>query len=314
MNDCEHSAALQASEHAAQASVCEPQSTKRKRVCGSFHAPRPNPRMSVRVVMCTLLLLVSDRATTASEVALSNDRQRELAQNMVQSFEQAVTTQRSAPDSARDFYQQSVQAGQALEQAGVRSPALQYNLGNAFVRLNDLGRAVLHLRRAVALAPGEDRIQANLRYVRDRVEPAIAQPASNQLMRAVLFFHHDYSPSTRIWAAMLAGLTGWACLFARLWKPRMGLTAVGSAGALTGLLLGCSVLWQLHHDAKTPPAVVLETQTLRLGRGEGHDAALSQPLGPGVELRVLEDRAGWVRVELVDGKTGWLPATAVDRV
>lgn len=262
-------------------------------------------------IACVVLALFSVAANAAS---LDTQQQRELAQKMIDSFEEAVAEQRSTPELARTQYQQAIQSGEALAGAGVRSAALEYNLGNAYFRMNDTGRAMLHLRRAAEISPSDARIQANLRYVRERVEPALQPPASNQILHAILFLHHNYSARTRLWIAGIAGVAGWGLLLSRLWKPRTWKTTLGAAGAVVSMTLGISVLWQLHHDSKMPPAVVVGKETLRLGRGEGYDPALSQPLGPGIELRVLEERADWVRVELVDGKTGWLPERAIERV
>ena len=66
---------------------------------------------------------------------------------------------------------------------------------------------------------------------------------------------------------------------------------------------------------REPMAVVCGAEhILRLGSGEGSDAAMSEPLGPGVELRVIGGRGEWVEVRLVDGREGWLPAAAIERI
>ena len=84
---------------------------------------------------------------------------------------------------------------------------------------------------------------------------------------------------------------------------------------MLSLAHGISVGWQLHEDAQHPQVVILSgPQTLRSGRGDGYEPVLKQTLGAGVEMRILNERADWVEVELRDGHTGWLPNSAVERI
>jgi uncharacterized protein YgiM (DUF1202 family) len=98
------------------------------------------------------------------------------------------------------------------------------------------------------------------------------------------------------------------------WRSR-GLLTLSCLFVVFGLANAASVGWQLHDQTRHPPAVVVSGEhTLRLGRGEGYDPALSQPLGPGVEVRILNQRADWAEVRLADGKTGWLPLQAIVQI
>src|SRR6266404_8768992 len=51
--------------------------------------------------------------------------------------------------------------------AGQDAPNLFYNLGNAYFRQRDFGRAILNYERALALEPRHPEAQANLRIARD---------------------------------------------------------------------------------------------------------------------------------------------------
>lgn len=237
-----------------------------------------------------------------------------LAQDAGMTFDQAIEQVHRNPDRARELFRQAADRYEALANDGVQNPNLEFNLGNTYYRLHDLGRAILHYRRGLRLQPSHTRLRANLAYAREHVQPSLAPPAGNQLLRSILFLHYDTSTTARWWACVAAGVIGWGCLLARLRWQRPVLLTAGAIGAVVGFTLGLSVLWDLQHARARPPAVVVAEGTLRLGRGEGYEPALSQPLGPGVELRILEQRADWVHVELQDGKTGWLRADAVLRI
>jgi tetratricopeptide (TPR) repeat protein len=62
---------------------------------------------------------------------------------------------------AIELYDQAVQSGQT-------TAALFYNLGNAWFRAGDLGRAILNYERALVLEPQHPEADANRRLARDK--------------------------------------------------------------------------------------------------------------------------------------------------
>lgn len=246
---------------------------------------------------------------------LTPARQQEILRAALSAYDDATAAARAEPARAVELYRRAAAGLTALADAGVCNAALEYNLGNVHFRLGDLGRAVLHYRRAQRLDPGSERVAANLRYARERVEPAIPAGGGSRLARQLLFWHYRTSAAARARAVIGLGLLGWALLTAWLRWPRRGLWIGGATVLVLGWAAGASVLYQLHDEAVRPGAVLVGTpQVLRLGRGEGSDPALKQPLGPGVELRITQQRGDWVEVELASGQTGWLPRAAVELV
>src|SRR5262249_1817123 len=64
-------------------------------------------------------------------------------------------------------------------------------------------------------------------------------------------------------------------------------------------------------DSK-PIAVVKKSETLRRGDGAAFLPRRDIPLPPGVEVRVLDTRHGWSRVELADGSVGWMTSSSLE--
>lgn len=269
---------------------------------------------AVRVHVATVVALLATSALAAPEPR-SADTQREILQNALGAFDQAVNVARRDAVQAERLYRDAAAGFESLAAAGVQNPALEYNLGNAFFRLNDLGRAILHYRRAARLDPPLPDLVANLEFARARVEPRLPPSGESRLFRQVFAWHVQTSRTSRLTAAGLAALVGSAALLLRLrWRIPALAWVAGGALAVAGLAAG-SLVVQLRDEAAAPPAVVIRPETtLRLGRGEGYDPALAAPLGAGVELRIINERGDWVEVRLPTGLTGWLPAAAVERV
>ena len=267
-------------------------------------------------VLCGLLLAVSQCVPAAVGVdPLAPERQRELLRDGLSAFDQAVEVVRQDAARAETLYRQAAATFETLADHGVRNAALEYNLGNTYFRLGELGRAIMHYRRAQQLNPTDAALNANLDYARNRVEPYIKPSGTQQLMHRLTFWTTHTSMPARFRLTLIASIAGWLGLMLRLrWRSRPLLT-LSCLAIVVALANATSVAWQLHDEADRPPAVIVNGEhPLRLGRGEGYDPALNQPLGPGVELRILNQRADWVEVQLPNDKTGWLPASAVEKI
>lgn len=266
----------------------------------------------LRVLLCCLAALA---AATCHAESLTPARQQETLQSALDAFDEAVASMREDPAKAKRLYQQAAAAYESLLASGLSNAGLHYNLANTYFRIGELGRAILHYRRAEKLEPNDERTASNLKYARDRVEPFITPSGQRQLTERLLFWTRYASASWRLWMTAVAGGLGWLLLACWLRWRRTSLAASAALLIIFGLLNAASLGFEMRQDALAPPAVLVgKAQTLRLGRGEGADPALSQPLGPGVEVRILEQRGDWVEVRLVDDKRGWLPASAVARV
>lgn len=262
------------------------------------------------LAVCAIAL--SSAAASGSPLSLA--RQREILDGAIRAYDQAGALGRSDPAAAKQHYTDAASGFAALVAGGVANASLEYNIGNARFRLGDLGRAVLHYRRALEHAPNHAATLANLRYARDRVEPQVAPSGRSNLVRSLLFWQHGTSPSSRGWACVALSLSGWAVAAAWLRWRRPALAWIGASSVVLGMVSGGSVLIEDRERALRPEAVVVAKTPIRMGRGDGADLALRQPLGPGVELKIIDRRGEWVEVRLASDLTGWVPASSVEAI
>jgi len=86
-------------------------------------------------------------------------------------------------DSATRDYEESVRSGND-------TPNLFYNLGNAYFRKKDFGRAILNYERALALDPHHPEAQANLRIAQDEARALELIPTKLERGLAVATQNH----------------------------------------------------------------------------------------------------------------------------
>jgi tetratricopeptide (TPR) repeat protein len=214
--------------------------------------------------------------------------------------------------TARQAFEEAIAAYRELLRDGVENGKLYYNLANAYFRIADVPRAILYYRLAQRLLPRDDQVAANLAFARSRVTDSIEATPTSRLLRQLFFAHYAWSVRERTAAAAACYAIAWLLLSARLWLPHRTLTIAGVAGLAASAALAYSAFAQTHDDHQRPIGVLAGAEVVvRKGDGETYEPQFNRPLGPGIELRLLESRDHWLRIELPDGKTGWVTASEV---
>lgn len=198
--------------------------------------------------------------------------------------------------------------------------ALHYDSANAHLLAGDVGRAVLHYRRAERLRPGDERVTANLAIARTRRRDRVEATATRSVVETVAFWHRGLPLPTKVplgVALWVLGLVGLALAAARGRSARgaRALRRIGVLLAIAGLALGISA-WLDVRELDDPAAavVVVDEVPLRSGDGESYPSRYEQPVHAGAEVHVVTERGGWSEVELLDGTSGWVPTPVIERV
>ncbi len=216
----------------------------------------------------------------------------------------------------QEDYQGALDNYLRIREAGFESPDLYYNIGNAYFKANELGRAILYYERARRLAPNDADILANLELARSLGADEIV-------------------PLPRFWLFRVG--SWWMNLFPR--SVLIGLTAVGyllATGAVVMLVLRLGAAAWARHAAVAGGILVLVLGTTLAVRETGlgqprHGVVLAAEVGvqsapsddPALQLfvihegtRVRVDRRSeeWLEVVLDDGKVGWVRAEVLEEV
>jgi uncharacterized protein YgiM (DUF1202 family) len=271
--------------------------------------------MKRRHAMVAMVLVLATAANAWSQEPPAHDMPAlERAQQAQAAYERGVSLRRSDPQASLDAFRASAAAWDAVRSKGVRNGALEFNLGNAQLQSGDVGRAIASYLRAERMIPGDPDLQANLAHARSLVTTSFGRPGGTMLVDSVTrVWHlvpHDVRRDVALGAWVALGALAALRLLARR-TPTPGVRtawnwALGSLGAVA-VLFGGSVIADAARTRTADEAVlVADAVTLRKGNGEGYDPAFAETLGHGVECRLLEERPGWLRIELPDGRSGWI--------
>ena len=210
-------------------------------------------------------------------------------------------------------YDVAIEAYESVRRGGQTSGALEFNLGNAWVKRGDFGRAIAAYARAARLLPRDPDLAANLAFAR---EQAKLEPPVPPVWQRLLFpFAAAASSATLALVATTVWWAFWLLLAARLLVPeRVVLSRAAAVVGLAWLVIGASWMFRgAELEAANAAVVVAPGETPARFEpsitGTEHFA-----LTPGASLAVLEERGDWLQVRRADGLRGWIPADAVERV
>ena len=196
-----------------------------------------------------------------------------------------------------------------LVRARQDTPNLFYNLGNAYFRKKDFGRAILSYERALALDPRHPEAQANLRVARDEARALELIPTE---------LEHLLSLATPNQYAIAAAIAFWICTFcvvAAMFNQarRRGLIAM-SILSLSIFAASVFATWELSRGKNGAGLAVVtaENADARLATADSANRVLTLPAGS--EIQILNQRGDWIYAALPNNLRGWMPAKSAEQV
>jgi tetratricopeptide (TPR) repeat protein len=216
----------------------------------------------------------------------------------------------------RGDYSAAIAAFTELDRQGIVSPDLFANLGLAYFRQGQLGRAIWALERAVALDPDADDARFNLEQIRkqnerravDKIEGAQHDPLWIRLVMAL-------PTSTETWLFLACYIGCFAVLFIRRRAGEDHKASLGAGAALLGLgaaLVGLLLLGRAAID-RIPFAIVL-AEEVPVKEGADPNYRTSFQVHAGLKVRLLDRDHDWVRIRLPNGLEGWVRDSSVGRL
>lgn len=197
------------------------------------------------------------------------------------------------------------------------SPGYYLAAGNTQYERGDYGRAILAYERGLRLQPNNGELANNLRFVRE--EAGITRPVipENTLVR----WWRAAGAALGAGTCFALALVGWwlAVAGTLYWYLRRGTMSESRRFALlpaAGFLLALAVIfYQLGESRNATLAradeVILIERSASLRVAPGPEATLEATLSSGQKLRIVDRFERYVKVQLEDGRQGWLPESTI---
>jgi len=201
-------------------------------------------------------------------------------------------------------YSEAISAYESVLREGFENGYLYYNLGNAYFRKGNTGRAILNYLKARRLVPREEKVEANLLFAIQKTEDRRDWRIPDWVT-TVLFWVQDVTLREHVWALLIGNLMFWpvAALSVARRSPGTRLARGIVLGLLGGILLSTAARgW---YDAQHRYAVVL-AETLPVYAQRDEKQAVLFRLHEGAVAVIRGEDKGWYRIMLADESTGWV--------
>ena len=210
---------------------------------------------------------------------------------------------------AQGNFKEAVSGYETLVRSGQWSANIFYNLGNAYFRAGDFGRAILNYERALALEPHHPEATANLQIARD--EARALEMQRNWPERYLQFASINQSIIT----AAVAFWVGLFCVVGLIFARRRSavMMALLSFSVLV-LVIAMFAIYELDHGSKGRGLAIVTGKDVqaRLATADTANSVLALPSGS--EVKILSTRGDWVYAALPNNLRGWIPAKDAEQV
>jgi tetratricopeptide (TPR) repeat protein len=209
-------------------------------------------------------------------------------------------------------FEEAVEIYKEILSHNYESAELYYNLGNTYLKLGDLGEAILNYERAARLVPYDSDLKSNIKYANSlRNQPAITLTASSWLNRRISFVLSYFTADgltillsiLYISALLILGIAVFRKNFVKFARKLVIIIAIVFMIFITILS------FKIYHDEYVKSAIVLD-KIVDARYEPLIEAPVHFRIYEGTKIVVLRTRGEWLQIQREDNKIGWIPSAA----
>lgn len=214
-------------------------------------------------------------------------------------------------------YNFAIEQYEDILNGGRHAPELYYNLGNAYFKTGNLGKAILNYERTLLIRPGDADAEANLAVAQARTEDIIQPLPAFFLARWWNSLKSSLSAGVWSWLTILmlwlglAGFAVWLLAVQRVHKKRGFLAGVACLGlfVLTFMLSA-----QRTHNQQDSNMAIILSKEVALKDAADEDSPNILELHEGTKVNLIDRIGMWHKVRLPNGEQGWLPDGSFEEI
>lgn len=206
-------------------------------------------------------------------------------------------------------YKEAVALYKEIEERGYVSYKLYYNMANSYYKLQEDGLAILYYSRALKLNPANEDIKTNLEIARlktlDKIEVIPEFILASWLRR----FRNTFSSDA--WAMAALVLLVITALLLLVYKRGDSITVRKISFIFSMVLLFFTILavtfsFTLRNDAVAADSAIVLLPVSNVKSAPNDTGNNLFILHEGTQVEILESVGQWSRIELQDGRQGWM--------
>lgn len=201
--------------------------------------------------------------------------------------------------------------------SGYESPALFYNLGNSYFKMNNYPAAILWLERAKRLDPGNDDIIFNLNVANSKIADKI-EPVPEMFYKRWFFgLVNQFSSDQWAWISVILFLSAVGAFTLYLFATRLFFRKAGFWSGTSFLLLFVFALIfaiSAYREAYNVREAVIFTPSVTVKSSPDEKSVDLFVIHEGTKVRITDRIGQWNEIKIANGSVGWLPAVTMEQI
>ena len=221
----------------------------------------------------------------------------------------------AAADYAAGQWQDALDKYLQIEQQGLTSDRLCYNIANAYYKTGQLGEAILYFERALKLNPSNADAKFNLGIARESVLDRIEVVPEFILVKWVRDIKYLLSSNAWAWAALVLMTLVALCMLGFRYFRSIGWRRFAFIMACVLFVLMISAyIFSLseRHDVLSEDEGIVMLPVSSVKSSPGEEGKSLFILHEGTKVEILDRLGTWFKVEISDGRQGWMPSADVE--
>ncbi|MGA1871614.1 MAG: tetratricopeptide repeat protein [bacterium] len=188
---------------------------------------------------------------------------------------------------------------------GIKNGGLYYNLGNCYVRMGEIGYALLYYRIAERYMPRDEDLKYNINYVIDQRKDKIEIKDKGMLLSPLFFWYHYFNLKELGYIFISINCVLGIICIVMLYKKNDFIHWLRLVTLFFVLLFFISFSVKAYSQYYIKKGVVVSPEiNVRSGKGS-HNSVLFK-LHKAAECRILNKEDEWIKIKLSDNKLGWV--------
>lgn len=238
---------------------------------------------------------------------------------LIQSSLLAITASNSAEQAMQAYnnedYTSAIEIYENIAQTEGVSSQLYYNLGNSYYKDYNIPRAILNYERAKLLAPNDKDITANLELANSRIVDKIDSELTSLLSKWVSQFRDINSANQWAYIAIIAFIIAIIGIALYIFSKSMAIKKIGFFSAIV-LIIVCFVsnifAYQQSIKIEERTTAIITTPSVVVRSSPAESGTELFLIHEGTKVSISDKVGNWDKIELSDGKVGWMESSKLE--
>ena len=201
--------------------------------------------------------------------------------------------------------------------AGYYSTEVYFNLGNAYFRSNKPGKARLFYEKALLLSPRDQAVKTNLAFTETLLQDKFEEIPVFFLRQWIIDLRKSLHPDPWSILALILFTLAFVFLVIFLFSKSINLRKYGFYSGITLFFLSIICLIFAYSSSrylKNSGTAILTAPSVIVRSAPGNTAKELFIIHEGAKVWLENSLGEWQEIKLSDGRIGWLPSQAIEKI